>query len=205
MKYLTEWGFHTLGLLVVITGWLVVMMTSLLGMLWLADVLLTKVLRATGSFKIVLRYALLDENQKQKIKDDLAEEERLRKIPYVPPVDDEDEPEGDPEDVVMRVIKRPDQRCECIVLPQGRCGRTPAGLFKLRGWDKAVMSCKRCEEFPHSHDLESDGWVPDLTIQDSPTPAGSVSDSDMLPDAPGSQSREPGESKARQGEGGSDP
>lgn len=43
-----------------------------------------------------------------------------------------------------------------------------------------------------------------LLEKSSPTPAGSVSDSDMLPDAPGSQSREPGESKARQGEGDSD-
>lgn len=176
-------------------------------LLWLVDQLIGKWLQLTGAMRLFLRFAWMENSVKLQMQRDMEEEERLRKIPYVPPVDDEDEPEGDPEDVVMRVIKRPDQRCECIVLPQGRCGRTPAGLFMLRGWDKAVMSCKRCEEFPHSHDLESDGWVPDLTIQDSPTPAGSVSDSDMLPDAPGSQSREPSESKARQGHGeeGSDP
>lgn len=91
MRHLTEWGFQSLGLLVVIVGWCVVVMTSVLGLLWLADVLLTQVLRATGSFKIVLRYAWLEGNKKQQIKDDLAEEERRRKIPYVPPVDDEEE------------------------------------------------------------------------------------------------------------------
>lgn len=185
-----------------IVGALVSVIGMVLVLLWIMDVAVTKVLRATKTFGLFLRFVWIGAPSRAKIHADMEEEERKRKLPYEPPVDADDEPEGDSEDVVMRVVKKPDQRCECIVLPQGVCGRTPAGLFMLRGWDKSVMSCKRCEEFPHSHDLESDGWVPDLTIQEaSPTPAGSGSDSDVTPDAPGSQSREPGESKARQGKG----
>lgn len=184
-----------------IIGALVCCLGAMFVPLWLVDVLLGKWLRLSGSMKLFLRFAWLDQNKKLQLRRDVEEEERKRKLPYEPHVDADDEPEGDSEDVLMRVMKKPDHRCECIVLPQGVCGRTPAGLFMLRGWDKPVMSCKRCEEFPHSHDLESDGWAPDLTIQASPTPAGSGSDSDMLPDAPDAQSRAPGEPKARQGKG----
>jgi hypothetical protein len=190
VSHLTAWGFHTLGLLVVITGWIVVFMATLHALLWLADVLLTKVLRMTGAFKLVLRYAWLDGNKKQQLKDDLAEEERRREIPYVPPVDDEDEAEGDPVDVVIREPKESVLGCECAACG-GYCGRRPAGRTYHVGEPRRIgqVLCAHCETPGHRH------------FNDSQTPAGPGSDSDMYPGAPGSQSCESGESKARQGEG----
>jgi hypothetical protein len=76
-------------------GAIVSMIGIVLVLLWLVDVLITKWLRATSTFKIFLRFAWLDGNKKQQLKDAIAEEERLRKIPYVPPVYDE-EAHGDP-------------------------------------------------------------------------------------------------------------
>lgn len=136
MRHLAEWGFQSLGLLVVIVGWIGVVMASLLGVIWLIDVTLTQLLRFTGTFKLFIRFAWLEGNKKQQIKDDLAEEERRRKIPYVPPVYDEDDEES----------------------------------------------------------------LADLIKESSPTPAGSGSDSDMLPGASNSQSCESGV-EPRQGEG----
>jgi hypothetical protein len=75
-------------------GAIVSMIGTVLVLLWLLDVLITQWLRATGSFKILIRFAWLDGNKKQQLRDDIAEEERLRKIPYVPPVDDEDDQES---------------------------------------------------------------------------------------------------------------
>jgi hypothetical protein len=179
-----------------IVGALVFTIGAAMVLIWLVDELVSRYLRFTGAMKLFLRFVWLETSKKLEMRRDMEEEEARRKIPYVPPVDDEDEDPQFADDVVMRVFKKPDQQCECIMLPQGRCGRSPAGLFKLRGWSEAVMSCNRCEEFPHSHDED-----PPLTkTKDSPTPAGSGSDSDMYPGASSSQSCESGV-EPRQGEG----
>lgn len=66
---------------------------AVLLLVWLADVALTQVLRATKSFGIVLRYAWLEGNKRQQLKDDLAEDERRRKFPPLDPVPEiDDEP-----------------------------------------------------------------------------------------------------------------
>jgi len=74
------------------------------------------------------------------------------------------------------------------------CGRpiehvNTIGLDHVSDFNDPTL-CKRCVQLYQSRQPKA-----------SPTPAGSGSDSDMYPGAPGSQSREPGESKARQGEG----
>lgn len=51
---------------------------AVLLLVWLADVALTRVLRATKTFGIVIRYAWLEGNKKQQLKDDLSQKKSAK-------------------------------------------------------------------------------------------------------------------------------
>lgn len=72
-----------------IVGALVSVLGMVLVLLWIMDVFVTKVLRATKTFGLLLRFVWIGAPSRAKIRADMEEEERKRKLPYEPPVDDE--------------------------------------------------------------------------------------------------------------------
>lgn len=79
-----------------VVGALVCAIGVALVLAFLVDELMGKWIRLTSSMKMFIRFAWMEQGAKLQLQRDMEEEERLRKIPYVPPVDDEDEDEGDP-------------------------------------------------------------------------------------------------------------